>query len=148
MIATRSAVSPTANVRLPHQSIFDSRRAPVSWSDLYPQTVPRIAIGTLTQNTARQSHSASRPPITRPRNEPATAATLLMPSAMPRWCAGNASVRIAVELAKIIAPPTPWTTRPTISHIAPAPWSSGSSDSATDAAAKTRKPRLYIRTRP
>ncbi len=65
--------------------------------------------------------------MTRPRNEPATAATLLMPSAMPRWWAGKASVRIAVELAKIIAPPTPCTTRPTISHIAPAPWSSGSS---------------------
>ena len=40
-------------------------------------------------------------------NEPAIAATMLTPSAVPRWLAGNASVRIAVELAKSIAPPTP-----------------------------------------
>ena len=52
-------------------------------------------------------------------NEPAIAATWLMPSAMPRWLAGNASVRIAVELANSIAPPMAWTTRQRISHIAP-----------------------------
>ena len=35
------------------------------------------------------------------------AATLLMPRAMPRWLAGKASVRMALELAKRKAPPTP-----------------------------------------
>ncbi len=38
-------------------------------------------------------------------------ATELMPSAMPRWLAGNASVRIAAEFAMIMAPPMPWTMR-------------------------------------
>ena len=51
---------------------------------------------------------------------PAIAATWLMPSAMPRRSAGNASVMIAVELANSIAPPTPWTIRQPISHNAPA----------------------------
>ena len=32
-------------------------------------------------------------------NMPLTPTMLLMPSAMPRWLAGNASVRIAAELA-------------------------------------------------
>ena len=36
-------------------------------------------------------------------NEPAIAATWLMPRAMPRRSAGNASVRIAVEFANSIA---------------------------------------------
>ncbi len=52
-------------------------------------------------------------------NDPAIAATWLTPSAMPRWRAGNASVRIAVELANSIAPPIAWTTRQPISHSAP-----------------------------
>jgi hypothetical protein len=97
---------PTANVMLPHQSIRPARRVPSSCSERYDQIVPTTPIGTLTQNTERQSHSASTPPRTRPMNEPAIAATWLMPRAMPRCRAGNASVRIAVELAKIIAPPT------------------------------------------
>ena len=110
--------------------------------------VPKTPIGTLTQNTARQSHSASTPPSTRPMNEPAIAATWLMPSAMPRWLAGNASVRIAVELAKTIEPPTACMTRQAISQSAPAgPWS-GSTDSAIEAKVKTTNPRLYSLTRP
>jgi hypothetical protein len=32
---------------------------------------------------------------------------MLTPSAMPRWLAGNASVRIAEDDAISIAPPTP-----------------------------------------
>ena len=51
------------------------------------------------------------PPRTRPMKEPATAATLLMPSPRPRLSAGKASVMIADELAKSMAPPTPWPTR-------------------------------------
>jgi hypothetical protein len=35
--------------------------------------VPRMPNGTLTQNTARQSIAASRPPATSPRNWPASA---------------------------------------------------------------------------
>ncbi len=81
-------------------------------------------------------------------NEPAMAATWLMPSAMPRWRAGNASVRIAVEFAKIMAPPTAWTTRHRISHSAPPPCVSGSTDVAMADSVKTTKPRLYILTRP
>ena len=84
----------------------------------------------------------------RPRNDPAMAETWLMPSAMPRWWAGNASVRIAVELANSIAPPTPCPIRITISHIAPEPPVKGSTDSSTEKTENTRKPRLYILTRP
>ena len=55
---------------------------------------------------------------------------------------------MAVELAISSAPPTPWTTRHTISHIAPrAPWP-GVSDSAIEASVNTAKPALYMRTRP
>ena len=52
-------------------------------------------------------------------NVPLVAATPLIPSAMPRWLAGKASVRIADELAKTIAPPTPWKIRTTMSQMAP-----------------------------
>ena len=80
--------------------------------------------------------------MTRPRNEPAIAATWLMPSAVPRWCRGNASVRIAVALAISIAAPTAWTARKPMSHKAPADPSHGTSDRAMDDRAKTKKPRL------
>ena len=53
-------------------------------------------------------------------NEPAMAAMAFMPRAVPRWLAGNASVRIAVELANRNAPPIPCTTRQMISQSAPA----------------------------
>ena len=53
-------------------------------------------------------------------NEPAMAATLLIPRAKPRWFSGKASVRMALELANRKAPPTPWKTRMMMSHRAPA----------------------------
>ena len=67
--------------------------------------------GTEIRNTRRQSIGASRPPSTRPMNMPLTPTMLLMPSAIPRWLAGNASVRIAAEFASRNAAPTPCTTR-------------------------------------
>ena len=104
--------------------------------------MPMRPNGTLTQNTARQCHSESTPPRIRPMNEPAMAATMLTPSAVPRWLAANASVRIAVELANSMAPPTPWTNRqPMIQSAPPAP-SSGSMASSTELTRKTTKPRL------
>jgi hypothetical protein len=39
---------------------------------------------------------------------------LLIPSAIPRWLAGNASVMIAAAFASRQAPPMPWTTRQTM----------------------------------
>ena len=51
------------------------------------------------RKTSRQSIGASRPPSTRPMNIPLTPTMLLMPSAIPRWLAGNASVMIAAALA-------------------------------------------------
>ena len=83
-----------------------------------------------------------------PRNDPAIAETWLIPRAMPRWRAGNASVRIAVAFANSIAPPMPWPIRPTISHIAPEPPWKGSTESSTEKTENTAKPRLYIFTRP
>jgi hypothetical protein len=50
---------------------------------------------------------ASRPPATSPMNEAETPAMMLNPSAKPRFSGGNASVRMAVELAMSRAPPTP-----------------------------------------
>ena len=61
---------------------------------------------------------------------------------MPRLLAGNASVKIAAELAISIAPPNACTNRHPISHIAPWVPVSGSRDSAIEARVKTTKPRL------
>ena len=137
-----------AKVTLPPQSIFAGRGVPTSRRLRIDQIVPNTPTGTLTQNTARQSISASSPPATRPRNIPASAVIWLTPKAIPRWCTGNASVRIAAEFAVSIAPPTACTTRQPISHSAPPPAWNGSKDSAIEATLNTTNPTLYIRTRP
>ena len=55
---------------------------------------------------------------------PLTPTMLLMPSAIPRWLAGNASVMIAAALASRQAPPIPCTIRNPTRYVAPArPWS-------------------------
>ena len=141
-MATRIALSPAANVRLPHQSMRPRCRSPLSRSLRYAQIVPKTPTGTLTQNTARQSQAASSPPATSPMNCPASAATWLKPSAKPRRSAGNASVRMAAELAVSIDPPIACSTRQPISHTAPCPPSNGSKDNMTDANVKTAKPEL------
>ena len=53
-------------------------------------------------------------------NEPAMPATWFRPSARPRSFGGKASVRIALEFAISMAPPTPWRMRMQISHQAAA----------------------------
>ena len=111
---TSSATSPTAKMRLPHQSIRAGRRSPLSRSIRKAQTVPKRPTGTETRKTSCQAIGPSTPPSTRPMNDPAIAATMLVPRAMPRWCGGKASVRMALELASSIAPPTPWRIRITI----------------------------------
>ena len=108
VIPTSNEISPTANSTLPHQSTRDRLTMPVSRSLRYAHAVPNRPTGTDTRNTRCQSVVLSNPPTMSPIKDPDTAATALMPSAMPRSRCGNASVRIAVEQAKIIAPPTPW----------------------------------------
>ena len=81
-------------------------------------------------------------------NEPAMADTALIPSASPRSSCGNASVRIAEELAMSSAPPTPWTIRIAISQRAAAEPSIHVSESRIDPAVKIAKPKLNMRTRP
>jgi len=81
-------------------------------------------------------------------NEPAIAATLLMPRPRPRWWVGKASVMMAEELAKSIAPPTPWPMRITMSQMAPAVPVSHVAASSTEKRVNTAKPRLKILTRP
>ncbi len=137
-----STVSPTPNVSVPAQSSLPGVRTPSSLSERTLQMVPRMPIGTPTQKIAFQCHSDRKPPISRPRKEPATAATMLTPSAMPRWLAGNASVRMAEDDDISIAPPMPCTTRHAISQIAPPSSWNGSNDNATAATVKTAKPRL------
>ena len=114
-----SMIRPTANVMLPSQSILAGVRTPTSFRLRYDQIVPPRPIGTDTMNTRRQSTAASSPPRIRPMNWPEMPATWLMPMAVPRWLAGNASVRMAGELAISMAPPTAWMTRKPISHSAP-----------------------------
>ncbi len=75
-------------------------------------------------------------------NCPEIPATWLMPIAMPRWLGGNASVRMAGELAISMAPPMAWTTRQPISQSAPCGPVYGSNGSASAPSAKTAKPRL------
>ena len=141
-MATSSRPAPHANVMLPHQSIRARRTVAISRSLRYDQTVPNTPIGTFTQNTARQSHAASTPPSTRPMNCPEMPQIWLIPSAIPRCLAGNASVRIAAELAISMAPPKACPRRHKISQIAPDGPVSGSSDSAMEARVKTTKPML------
>ena len=129
-------------VALPSQSMRPGFFWPTSCSDLIDQMVPMMPNGTETKNTARQSISASTPPRMRPMKLPAIAATWLRPRAKPRLLAGNASVRIAVELANSIAPPTPCTKRQTISHIAPGPPLNGSRQSAMAARVKIDEPEV------
>ena len=104
--------------------------------------MPKTPTGTLTQNTARQSMAARMPPATRPMNWPARAETWLIPRANPLCSVGNASVRMAAELAISIDPPTACRMRQPISHTAPwAPWY-GSKESRIEATVKTMKPAL------
>ena len=79
---------------------------------------------------------------------PASAAIWLVPSAKPRRSAGNASVKIAAELAISIDPPTACSRRQPISHSAALAAWNGSKDSRMEAAVKTTNPALYILTRP
>jgi hypothetical protein len=104
--------------------------------------------GTFTQNTARQSHTASSPPRASPRNCPAKIAAWFTPMAKPRRYFGNASVKIAAEFAVSIEPPSACRNRQPISHIAACEPVKGSSDSRTEAAVNTAKPRLQVLTRP
>ena len=145
---TRIAIRPAANKMLPHQSIRACLRIPMSCSMKYAHTVPNAPIGADTRNTRCQFTGPRSPPSSSPRNEPAMAAIELMPSAVPRWLAGKASVRIAVELANRNAPPMPCTTRQMISHSAPALPCSQVAASKIEPMVKIAKPMLYIRTRP
>jgi hypothetical protein len=81
-------------------------------------------------------------------NEPAIAAIEFTPSARPRWSRGNASVRMALELANSSAPPTPCPIRITINHHAAAAPCIHVTLSRIENVVNTAKPRLNIRTRP
>ncbi len=121
-------------------SILAGVRMPISRRLRYDQMVPPSPIGTETMNTSRQSTAASTPPRIRPMNMPEMPATWLMPIAVPRWLDGNASVRMAGELAISIAPPVAWITRKPISHSAPDGPVNGSNGSASAPRPKTAKP--------
>ena len=79
---------------------------------------------------------------------PAVAAVLLMPRPSPRFSGGKASVMMAEELAKSMAPPTPCPTRMVISQMAPAGPVSHVTASRIEKTVNTAKPRLKILTRP
>jgi hypothetical protein len=130
-------------VPFPHQSMRPPWRLPgLSRSRRYAHSVPKMPTGTLTQNTSRQSTVASSPPATRPMNMPDRPDTWFMPSANPRLERGNASVRMAAELAVSMEPPRAWITRQPISHWAPLAPVNGQSDSRMEDTVKTTKPAL------
>ncbi len=120
MIPIITSTSPAAKVRLPAQSIGARLRTPISRRLRYDQTVPASPNGTETRKISRQEIGARTPPRTRPMNMPLIPTTLLIPSARPRWFAGNASVRIATEFAIRKAAPIPCRMRKPISQSAPA----------------------------
>ena len=76
------------------------------------------------------------------------AATPLIPRAKPRSSAGKASVMMALELAKMKAPPTPWPTRITMIHSAAVGPVIQVTDKRTEKTVKMAKPSVYIFTRP
>ena len=92
---------------LPAQSMRARWRTPRSSSFRYAHTVPNRPMGTEMRKMRRQSIGPRMPPSTRPMNMPPMPAAWLKPSAMPRWCSGKASVRMAAELASRKAAPTP-----------------------------------------
>ncbi len=61
--------------------------------------------------------STSTPPSTGPSTRPIAAIIVLAPIASPSCSRGNASVTSAAALAKMKAPPMPWTTRQRISWV-------------------------------
>ena len=117
---TMMATRPSAKVRFPGQSRRAVPRRGTSRRLRYAHTVPNRPKGTDTRKISRHWIGASTPPRTRPRNEPLIADTWFTPMAMPRWSGGNASVRMAEELAISRAAPTPWKTRMMTSHSAAA----------------------------
>ena len=86
--------------------------------------------------------------MTRPMKEPAIAATLLMPRARPLCSAGKASVRMAAELARRNAAPSPWPILQAINHRAAVLPVSQVEARSTENTVKITKPRLYMRARP
>ncbi len=134
VIAIMIRISPSAKVTFPSQSIRARTGRLSSCSIRYAQTVPNSPTGTEIRNTSRQLIGASIPPSTSPTNIPLTPTMLLIPSAIPRWLGGNASVRIAAELAIRKAPPTPWTRRKMTRYIAPEVPVSQHTVNASDAA--------------
>ena len=80
---TMIEMSPTANVRLPAQSIDAGRRLLSSRSFRCDQTVPNTPSGTETMKISRHSIGASRPPMTSPMNIPLIATTFVIPEGEP-----------------------------------------------------------------
>ncbi len=93
--------------------------------------------------------AASSPPATRPMNWPASAATWLIPSANPRWSAGNASVEDGGRVGRQHGAADGLQQSPADQPFGGGgPRRTGRTDNSTDATVKTVNPRLYTRTRP
>ena len=75
---------------------------------------PATAIGRLIQKIRRQSTSTSSPPIAGPTASAIEDTAVQIPIACAWRSPGNASQVIASESEISAAPPTPWTTRPTM----------------------------------
>ena len=61
--------------------------------------------------------SVSQPPMSGPATEETAKTDPMMPMYLPRWRAGTTVAMIACDRIIMPPPPTPWTTRPTMSHV-------------------------------
>jgi hypothetical protein len=101
--------------------------------------VPKTPTGMFTQKTARQSQIA-QPAGDQADELPGQSGHLVDPERETALGAGNASVRIAAELAVSMDPPIACSIRQPISHTAPRPPWNGLNDSRIDAAVNTANP--------
>ncbi len=108
-----------------------------------PQPAPASASGTLNQKTQCQEIETRAPPSTGPSTSPTAATIVLVPIARPSSSLGKASVTSAGPLAKMKAPPTPWTIRQRISCVP-----SAEKPAPSEAAPKSRKPATKALLRP
>ncbi len=103
-----SVTSPTGS-RRPCSGSFDSRNF------LSDSTTAPTPIGMLTRKIQRQeSHDVSTPPASGPIATAAPTVAPQIPKAVPRSLPWNSCEISASAVANMIAPPSPWTPRPTI----------------------------------
>ena len=116
MIANTSRPKPIAESRKPATSCPASDRPFVFGTSFNANTKSSTPIGTLTQKIHRQpAYSVSRPPASGPTAAAPAMTAPHTPKAAARSSPWNREFTLDRVEGRIAAPPTPWTTRATIS---------------------------------